>query len=248
MTLMRREYPGGRWAKANEIQDGKRLKGKRKGRGRGAIHHHATFIHAGAKSVDAQRIRELGMRAGYGCNVMVQVVARGAVAVANYLTKYITKAVDEGMHPVWRTYRCQAAVEKVNRATGEVKVRRCGAQSHDGVCRKCGAPTRLELAPRRLRTWSASRSWGCTLQEVKAGARRAVEARDAARAMRAVMHPGVGAPERGDGEQTGVPQGSRLLPGPRDGGAVYGAGELLDVLLLAKGPGGREMVGLLRDG
>lgn len=99
LTLLRREFPDFDFKRVAEFQDG-----KRGGLGRMLIHYHVIVI--ARKSLDWNRIRDLAIRAGFGCGTEVS-----RDIPARYLAKYVSKSLDDVQAAPWST---------VDLETGEV--------------------------------------------------------------------------------------------------------------------------------
>lgn len=132
-TLLDREYPGMVYVRAAEVQK------------RGALHFHVLLW--SPKPVVLQRMRELAMRAGFGCSVDWAPCDPGSRRWAYYLAKYITKSTDERDHVPWK-------VERLNKRTGEI---------------------RLMHSTATFRTWSSSRDWGLTMKQIREALRAAAQ-------------------------------------------------------------------------
>lgn len=117
---------------------------------RGALHLH--IIVWTPKPLVLQRVQELAMRSGFGCVLDFAPCAPGSRRAAYYVSKYVTKACDSRGVVPW-------TADVVDQETGEV-------QALDVVA--------------TYRTWSASRSWGITMAQIRAAAARAVAAHRAA--------------------------------------------------------------------
>jgi hypothetical protein len=88
-TLIRREYPGAEFYRAVEPQQ------------RGALHLHVILWTT--QPLDALVLQELALRAGFGCNTRLD-VCRGpedGARFANYVTKYVTKGIDDRSDLPW---------------------------------------------------------------------------------------------------------------------------------------------------
>lgn len=115
-------------------------------------------------ALDERLIRRLAMQAGYGHAVEMDEMQSGSRREASYVSKYISKSADQRWSVPWRT-------DVVDIETGEV---------------------RRQLVKARYRTWSASRSWGKTMKQMKteAAARSRNRAQDEIdNAERAAMMP-----------------------------------------------------------
>lgn len=103
---------------------------------RGALHHHVIVW--SPRKLHVRTLRPLAMAAGYGHEVDLQALTPGSRKAARYVSKYVTKSADSRDEvPWWATW--------VDEETGEV----------------CEG-----LAPATFRTWSSSRDWGVSMQEL----------------------------------------------------------------------------------
>jgi len=116
--------------------------GKRRSdrRGRLGLHDHAILRTRHA--LDEKLVRRLAIQAGYGHSIKLDDMQPGSHREAAYVSKYISKSADARWHVPWRA-------DVVDVETGEVSRR---------------------LVKARYRTWSASRSWGVTMAQVRAEA------------------------------------------------------------------------------
>lgn len=103
-TLLAREYPGLKFIRGVEVQDG-----RRGGRGRGALHDHAIIWTP--DDVDLAVIQALALRAGFGCVIHYAPCEPGSRRAAYYIAKYVTKACDSRDLVPWL---------KVDPSTGEI--------------------------------------------------------------------------------------------------------------------------------
>lgn len=109
---------------------------------RGGIHHHVILWTP--RKFSLRTLRKLAMSVGYGHEVDLQVLPPGSRKAAYYVSKYVSKSCDSRDEvPWWATF--------VDEATGEIL---------EGHCRAT------------FRTWSQSRSWGQSMTEIRALARR----------------------------------------------------------------------------
>lgn len=106
--------------------------------------HHHVLLVV-SEPVSVDRLHELATAAGYGCVMDLEPLEPGSRKAARYVAKYVTKSADQREIVPWSR-------ESVDRQTGEI------TEDH--------RPT--------FRTWSASRSWGLTMAECVAAAKRAV--------------------------------------------------------------------------
>jgi hypothetical protein len=121
--------------------------GKRRDDGRGRMGLHDHVILRTRHALDERLIRRLAVQAGYGHSAQMDEMASDSRREASYVSKYVSKSADQRWSVPWRA-------EVVDVETGEV--------------------TR-QLVKARYRTWSASRSWGITMKQLKTEA--AVRAR-----------------------------------------------------------------------
>jgi hypothetical protein len=113
MTVLRRRYPGIRFMRGVEPQDGKRILGG--GPGRLALHDH--FLLWSPVPIGDREIRVLAMQAGFGHSSKWVPVMPGSKREIYYVSKYIGKASDQRRQVPWR-------VDEIDRLTGEL---------HEGV-------------------------------------------------------------------------------------------------------------------
>lgn len=142
MTVLRRRYPGIKFLRGVEPQDGKR---RTSGPGRLALHDH--FLLWSPVPISGREIRDLAITAGFG---HASGGKRGWVPVmpgsrreVYYVSKYITKASDQRAQVPWRA-------DVLDTVTGELL---------EG-----------QVVAGRYRTWSTSRNWGLTLGQARAAA------------------------------------------------------------------------------
>lgn len=88
-TLLRREYPGVEFYRAVEPQK------------RGALHLHVIIW--APMPLDPLVLQELALRAGFGCNTRLDVChgREDGARFANYVTKYVTKSIDDRALVPW---------------------------------------------------------------------------------------------------------------------------------------------------
>lgn len=122
---------------------------------RGALHYHVLLRRVDGRPVQVSKstVRALAIRHGFGHSVDVQRLEPGH---ASYVAKYVAKSADERRDVPWRLWRTPRGFRQdaetglwVNPRTGEVR------------------DPELVTSP-SFRTWSASRTWGLGMGEVKA--------------------------------------------------------------------------------
>lgn len=114
--------------------------GKRRSdqKGRGALHLH--ILMRSDQVLDEKRLRGFAMDAGFGHELVLDQLTPGSKAAAYYVSKYVSKASDMRVSVPW-------SAPHTDPYTGE---------------------TFAVDAPATYRTWSQSRTWGRTLEEIRA--------------------------------------------------------------------------------
>jgi hypothetical protein len=186
LTSIKRAYPSFLFMRGCEVQDGKR---RDDGRGRGALHDHC--IAWTEEPMDERLLRRLAVRAGFGHSVDLERVAPSSTQAADYVSKYVAKAVDErGEVPWFRYRRAKPALEVPGLLwddEGGYVVRLGDEEGEDWT-----AWTPVQPASEaRFRSWSKSQSWGSTMTQLRADgveyARKMEAAREAAAAAAAAV-------------------------------------------------------------
>jgi hypothetical protein len=105
---------------------------------RGALHFHILI--RSSLPISVKELRTIALRAGFGHEVDLKVLDPGSRQAAHYVTKYVTKGVDERVGVPWNT-------DRVDKRTGELLGRRQGEATY--------------------RAWSMSQGWGESMAEVR---------------------------------------------------------------------------------
>ena len=106
--------------------------------GRGALHLHVPI--ESDRPLIVQELRKLAMRAGFGHEIDLQRIApQSRRQVARYVSKYVTKAIDDRQTVPWN-------IDHVDTSNGELT--RVGAVAS-------------------YRSWSRSANWSCTMATVR---------------------------------------------------------------------------------
>ncbi len=150
MAALRDRYGDIQFMGGVEPQDGKR---REDGQGRGALHRH-VLAHMSRK-ITIQELRRLAVQAGFGHSVELEILEPGSrklQAKVEYLAKYVTKGATLRPHVPWKKMRSRQ-LARVNRSTGEVHTITEPYVSTDAS----------------YKAWTASRKWGRTMKELRAG-------------------------------------------------------------------------------
>lgn len=115
---------------------------------RGALHMHVLLWSAEPLDGQVLDVQEMVTTAGFGCVFDLAPIEPGSRKHAYYLSKYVTKSVDQRGDVPW-------TADVVDRLTGEVRRMKTVAS---------------------YRAWSSSRGWGLTMAEVRAECARAAQA------------------------------------------------------------------------
>jgi hypothetical protein len=178
LTALRRAYPGFVFMRGCEVQDGKR---REDGEGRGALHDH--LIAWSPAPMDLREVRALAIRSGFGHSVDLERVSPTSRKASEYVSKYVSKSVDERAAVPWLRVRPAGAGALVPGGALWDDEGGYFVELHDddGDSWRAWTPVRLS-ADATFRAWSKSQTWGQTMAEVRQIGRDYAARMEAARA------------------------------------------------------------------